>query len=262
MILDNLRYRTFSELMASVSSDLDVYADNLMIDDSKLIKVVRKVNADLGLRINSEKETVVDIVNHKAILPSDFQYLQLALLCYASPKTSVSKGVDAPTFEHNVLCGACKHDCSTGKTTLCPECFTVTESNGYDLTIHYDVTVPVRLTKKSHRLCADSCMNLPLTSDKYKYTLDLTEKIMTIDGVKNGKLYLNYLSDMVNEDGEIIILDNPLVNDYYEYAIKTRIFENFALTDKVLNVQNKLQLVNERTKEARIEAMNFVYMPE
>lgn len=271
MIIDNLKYRTFSELMASVSSDMDTYADNLMIDDFKFIKTVRRVNADIGIRINNEKEVMLDIINHRVILPDDFMYLQLAMLCYANPGSAeITRGVDPSKIANISGCEVCSKNCTPkdcnskcdNKSELCTNCLVVNEHIGYDLTIRYDTLYPVKLTKKSYKFCADSCMNLSITSDKYKFTLDISENIMTLDGIKNGKLYLNYITDMVNEDGELLIVDHPLVNDFYEYAVKTKMLENFLLNDKAVNVQGKLQLANERLKEARIEAMNFVYMPE
>lgn len=264
-IVDNIKYKTFSQLMASVSSDMDVYADNTMIDDSKFIKVIRKVNADLSIKINKEKEVVLDIKNHKVQLPDDFMYLQLAMLCSNPQQPVLSVGVDAPKISFDQVYPECEciNKCEKDNTySLCNKCFRVNEHIGYDLSIRYDVNIPVKLTKKSHRYCADSCMNTSFVSDKYKYTLDIDENIMTLDGIKNGKLYLNYLTDMVNEDGELLIVDHPLVNDYYEYAVKTKMLENFLFNDKAPNIQAKLQLANERLKESRIEAMNFTFMPE
>lgn len=258
-----IKYRTFSQLMASVSSDMDVYADNTMIDDSKFIKVVRKVNADLSIKINKEKEVILDIVNHKVTLPDDFMYLQLAMLCYSQPATHLSKGVDAPKFSLDEIGCECRNTCGPDDTvSICDKCYHVNQHVGYDLTVHYDTNVPVKLTQKSLKYCSDSCMNMHLHSDKYKYTLDIDDNVMTLDGIKNGKLYLNYTTDMVNEDGELLIVDHPLVNDYYEYAVKTKMLENFLFNDKAPNIQQKLQIANERLKQSRVEAMNFTFMPE
>ena len=258
-----IRYRTFSQLMASVSSDMDVYADNTMIDDSKFIKVVRKVNADLSIKINKEKEVILDIVNHKVVLPDDFMYLQLAMLCSVQPATSLSRGVDAPKLSLDEVGCECQNSCYPDNTvSICDKCYHVNQHIGYDLTVHYDTNVPVKLTQKSLKYCSDSCMNTHIKSDKYKYTLDIDDNVMTLDGIKNGKLYLNYTTDMVNEEGELLIVDHPLVNDYYEYAVKTKMLENFLFNDKAPNIQQKLQISNERLKQSRIEAMNFTYMPE
>jgi hypothetical protein len=66
---------------------------------------------------------------------------------------------------------------------------------------------------------------------------------------------------MVNEEGELLIVDHPLINDYYEYSVKERIFENIMLNSDA-DVAQRLMYVKNEKKLARIDAMNFVYMPE
>ena len=47
-----LEYRTFDQLLEDVTIDLYTFALENMIEPQQLIKVVRKINYDLGLRIN------------------------------------------------------------------------------------------------------------------------------------------------------------------------------------------------------------------
>ena len=67
-----LKYRTFDSLLSSVSSDLRVFSEEGMIEPAWLIKVARRVNYDLGLRIYQTKETIIDIENGYGKLPEDF----------------------------------------------------------------------------------------------------------------------------------------------------------------------------------------------
>lgn len=270
MTLDHIKYITFSQLMASVESDLDKYADSGMVDRSKYIKTVRKVNSDLGIRINKEKEVMLPIKNHRVILPEDFEYLQVALLCKETPvKCYVTPSVDAPklvpcstTETVDVTpCNSCPSTCTEGTTTSCGSCYKIYKYESQDLTIVYNNAVPVKLTKKTSRYCSPNCLNTMLVSDKYKYTIDIQENILTISGVKEGEIYLNYLTDMVDESGELLIVDHPLINDYYEYSVKEKILENFLLNSDD-DVVNKLKYTTEQKRLARIDAMNFVYMPE
>jgi hypothetical protein len=62
-MLTELKYRTFNQLLEDVSVDFSMYALENMIEPQQLIKVVQRVNYDLGLRINMTKEVVLDIVN-------------------------------------------------------------------------------------------------------------------------------------------------------------------------------------------------------
>ena len=80
-MLTELKYRTFNQLLEDVSVDFSMYALENMIEPQQLIKVVQRVNYDLGLRINMTKEVVLDIVNSKVRLPDDFYVLNYAMLC-------------------------------------------------------------------------------------------------------------------------------------------------------------------------------------
>ena len=57
-----IKYRTFDELMDEVRLDFFTYEMEGMIEPSQLIKVAQKVNYDLGLRIYTEKQKVLEIV--------------------------------------------------------------------------------------------------------------------------------------------------------------------------------------------------------
>jgi hypothetical protein len=213
---------------------------------------------------------MLDIKNCKAVLPNDFQYLQLALLCSVdNTYEAISPSTDAPKLNQTVTdftlenkCNSCPTSCPTGtNAALCGTCYKLYEFQPQDLTISYDKYTPVKLTKKSYNYCDTSCLNMMCTSDKYKYTLDIDENVMTLSNIKSGKLYLNYITDMVNDNDDIIIVDHPLLNDYYEYAVKEKMLENYMLNNDA-DVINKLQYVRQKKELARIQAMNFVYMPE
>ena len=53
-----LKYRTFDQLLEDVTVDLYTFALENMIEPQQLIKLVRKINYDLGLRINQTKEVI------------------------------------------------------------------------------------------------------------------------------------------------------------------------------------------------------------
>ena len=267
--LDHIKYKTFDELMASVESDMDTFADAGMVDRSKYIKIIRKVNADIGLKINAEKEIMLDIKNHKVTLPDDFEYLQLALLCQEPVRMFTSQSVDAPKLIPEIVscntsspCDACLKKCPCGtNTTLCGHCYKIYEYQPMDVTYTYKTCLPVKLTKKSYRFCSDNCLNTMITSDKYKYTLDVSENTLTLDGIKEGKLYLSYVTDMVNENGDLIIVDHPMINDFYEYSVKARMLENYMMNNDA-DVSQRLKYAIDMRTIARNEAMKLADMPE
>ena len=76
-----LKYRTFDQLLEDVTIDLHSFALENMIEPQQLIKLVRKINYDLGLRINQQKEVVLDVTHGKVKLPDDFYTFNYALIC-------------------------------------------------------------------------------------------------------------------------------------------------------------------------------------
>jgi hypothetical protein len=54
-----LRYRSFNQLLEDVSVDLNTLALENMIEPQQLIKLAKKLNYDLGLRINQTKEVIL-----------------------------------------------------------------------------------------------------------------------------------------------------------------------------------------------------------
>jgi hypothetical protein len=75
-----------------------------------------------------------------------------------------------------------------------------------------------------------------------------------------GVVFLNYQSVMEDDDGNLLVLDNPYTNEYYEYAIKQRIFENLFMAGEP--VQNHLQLMSGQLRAARNNALSFVNTPD
>jgi hypothetical protein len=246
-----LKYITFDQLMASVESDLSTYADNNMINRGICLKIARKVNHDLGLKIFRERETTLKIVDYKADLPEDFMYLQLALICKDPIQFSMPAGsiLGTHTQETDVIVPCVKPD----KTCL--------NSNGgsfwvtqifKEKTIKVSNLMPIRISKKGLKFCSDNCIN---TGWSGAYEMDIQEG-QIVTNFREGDVYINYLSDMVDLENNILILDHPLVTGYYEYAIKKHLLEGFMINGEA-DVERKLSYIAEQLKEARIAALNF-----
>ena len=76
-----LKYRTFDQLLEDVSIDLNTFSLENMIEPQTLIKTVRKINYELGLRINQTKEVILEVTHGKVKLPDDFYVFNYAMLC-------------------------------------------------------------------------------------------------------------------------------------------------------------------------------------
>jgi hypothetical protein len=76
-----LKYRTFDQLLEDVTVDFNTFALENMIEPQTLIKVARRLNYDLGLRINQTKEVVLEVCHGRVKLPDDFYAFNFASVC-------------------------------------------------------------------------------------------------------------------------------------------------------------------------------------
>lgn len=92
------------------------------------------------------------------------------------------------------------------------------------------------------------------------YRLKIKNNFINTINFKEGRVYINYESVMEDEDGNLMVLDHPVVNEYYEYALKERILENLFLNGE--NVSQKLQLIQAKLRPARTNALSFINTPD
>lgn len=90
-----LKYRTFNQLLSDIHVDFQNMSLESMIEPQQLIKVVKRVNYDLGLRINKTKETLLEVEKGRVKLPDDFFVLNYALIC---DEVSVTQGMPQGTW--------------------------------------------------------------------------------------------------------------------------------------------------------------------
>jgi len=95
--------------------------------------------------------------------------------------------------------------------------------------------------------------------DGYIYVPTLRDHHHNMHG--HAKVYICYLGAMEDEEGNLMVLDHPKINEYYEWAIKARIFENMYLNGEP-DVERRLQLAQAQLKTARAEALSIATMPD
>ena len=77
---------------------------------------------------------------------------------------------------------------------------------------------------------------------------------------EEGDMYISYDSHMEDDEGNLLVLDHPIVNEFYEYALKERIYENLFMAGEP--VQNYLQLSAQKLRMARNNALSFINTPD
>jgi hypothetical protein len=149
-----LKYRTFDQLLEDVSIDLNTFSLENMIEPQTLIKTVRKINYELGLRINQTKEVILEVTHGKVKLPDDFYVFNYAMLCnqYTESvgydgmaggtniqevpyvETPASINACAPATVNCSVCNfnPCNHTAACPTNTCVAQCPTPTIPSSYD----------------------------------------------------------------------------------------------------------------------------------
>jgi len=254
---DLIKYRTFDQLLEDVSVDFSAYALEGMIEPQQLIKVAMKVNFDLGLRIQRTKQVILEVEKGKVKLPSDYYSLNFA---YMTGTYRVETQMPSGTVIEDTILDASKvqldeNGCPVDGSVCVNDCgdyYQLIQKSKTDVKI-YETFGKIRAVGQG---VMESCPNGRWTTE---------ENIMEIrDGFiytnfTSGKIYLNYQSQMENIHGELLVMDHPLVNEYYEYALKQRILENMIFAGE--QVSQQLNLIEVRLRAARNNALSFVNTP-
>jgi hypothetical protein len=296
-----LRYRSFDQLLEDVTIDLNTFALENMIEPQQLIKLARKLNYELGLRINQQKEVVLDVCHGRVKLPDDFYVWNYAMVCneytenvgydmggtniqevpykefpstvnQCAPETVNCRSCNANPCKHTAACDLnhpivdpipTEYDPNNpyGNTCIAPRVFMNCKGDKYELiqvinpslTRTYRALTPLRMVRSQEIHC--DCPNL------YYNTLDqgYLKNGYLFTTFDTGKVYVNYMGEMEDENGNLLVPDHALINDYYEYALKKRIIENLALNGE--DVAQRLQLIIPEFKAARNNALSLVNTP-
>jgi len=286
-----LKYKTFDTLLADAQSDFKKYQLQSLIDPQDLIKVAKRVNYELGLRINQTKEIVLEVEKGRVRLPNDFYTLDYALMCgeyttksYMPQGTTVEERIiPAPLYQQTppniidvcsdpvppetpVPCSTCNDNCECDSNAMIsavkPSCTLNCKGETIQLvqtmkfeTRTYSVMKPIKLLANAMSIDCD-CPNLYWDSPFSGWIKDGWLYL----NFQTGKVYISYQGMLVDEDDNIMVPDHDGLNDYYEYALKQRILENLIMNDEVVS-QAKIQIIEARYKTAKAFATSIVRTP-
>lgn len=258
-----LKYRTFDELIGEISTDFVMYNNEGLIEPAQLIKVAQRVNYDLGLRIHGTKEKILELEHKKVRLPDDFYVLNYAYLT-ASYKVTYRTPSGRETenrvvgFDGDGNCPKCykpEIDCCC-EATYVQECqngekiFVQVVEKRKTETRTYETFDRIRIATDTGRKDAlNDFDNVGYIKNGFIYT-----------NVDNGKLFISYQGALEDENGNLLVVDHPMINEYYEYAIKQRLLENLYINGE--DVAQKLQLIEQRLRGARNNALTIVNTPD
>lgn len=260
-----IKYRTFDELLASVLSDFKTYDQEGMIDPQDLIKIAQKINTQLSVKINKNKQKILEIEKGRVKLPNDYFKLNLAfILSERVVSTPVLHGVQ--TEDVLVLPNDCDNpspipfsnfngSCREG-TVRMTECCKRYEVVQYFRNSTYTYKQLHKIRIEDGPGIEFDCPNRTFKSDFSAYV----KNGWLYTNVDSGKLYISYISIMEDEEGNLLVLDDNIINEYYEYALKERILENLLMNGE--DVAGKLNFIAGKRKSAHLEAVTRAGMFE
>jgi hypothetical protein len=303
-----LKYRTFDQLLHDVMIDFSLFSLENMIEPQQLIKLVKKINYDLGLRINQTREVILEVNHGRVKLPDDFYTFNFASICghftehigydgyvggtniqevpyvetpanvdICAPQTVNCSTCNANPCNHTAACpdNTCPATCAPnpipteynplepyGDTCTRPRVFMNCKGDKYELiqvisnpgtTRVYTELIPLRMRASENIEC--ECPNLYWNAPNegwlkggYLFTTFQT-----------GKVYLNYQGQMEDDQGNLLVPDHDLLNEYYEYALKSRILENLYMNGE--DVAQRMQMIEQRLRAARNQSLSLVNTP-
>jgi hypothetical protein len=258
-----LKYRTFDQLLADVSSDFKKYQLQDLIDAQDVIKVAKRVSYDLGLRINMTKESILEVEKGRVKLPNDFYVLNFVMACgkyetkqYLPQGTHIEEkivGKVTPEYQEAPpeVIDLCDVPLVPPPCDPCVQLVQVLKSE----TRTYKVTAPIRIVQNEEVL-ADDCPNVYWRSELTGYIKDG----WLYTSFDTGKVYLNYQGALEDAECNLLVVDHDMINEYYEYALKDRILENLFMNDEEVN-PNKIQIIKQGLRVARNNALSIVNTP-
>ena len=261
----NLKFRTFDELMNAVSGDFHVYNNEGMIDPGDYIKIAQFVNKDLGLKLNKVKETTLEIRNGKAKLPDDFNVMSYAVLCgeytikqqviMGTQTEEVIVSAEAPTNECCSRCNLPEQSCICENTYIdaCGNEVQLVVKRKYE-TRTYKTFAKIKF--KPSVYLTQNCINV---NERSIHEAQIKNGYVYCS-VNTGTLYISYMGAMEDDEGNLLVLDHDLINEYYETAVKEKILQNLYFNGE--DVERKWGMMQEQKRKARVLAQGIVNTPD
>jgi len=281
-----LQYRTYDQLISEVMYEFRKYALEDLINPQEFIKIAKKCNYELGFKINKTKEIVLDVEKGKARLPVGFNALNYAFIVseYTAneilPQGTQVESIDPSQLynpgpgEINIcatpvvsgtpsLCGRClvpqTNCCCVDACTVTLDCkgneTMLVQKLKYE-TRTYKHFYPIRI-KDDGNVVDMNCPNKKVQASNSAYI----KNNFIHTSFKTGKLYLNYQGMLEDDEGNLLVPDHDLLNEFYEYSVKQRLLENLIMNGEQVN-QMQIQLIEQRHKAARNNAYSLVRTPD
>lgn len=193
--------------------------------------------------INIISESTETLTNIKVvILGSNSSY---GVYCPATPTSVCDVDPDIMTVEPAPTCATL--NCQSGG------CNTVAYTDKNKVKTYSEL---ILLNIKSSKSTTFDEVNV----DNEHYNTIVVKNGYILSPFDDAVIFINYEGQMEDDDGNLLVLDHPTVNEYYEYALKTRICENLIAAKH--QVQNLFSLMNQQLRKAKQDALSYIRTPD
>lgn len=255
--MDNLKYITFEQLLASVRNDLPSFDDQSLIDETRLLKTIMLCNEKLGIPIYRKKEAIVKVRNYRADLPSNFW--KMIYVCAVECSSFGISNFRDPfnntvtiDMRQDALCEASMQPNPTCSTECPPIIY---KREGSTIINQYTSWTPLSLSKRSNMHLHPMCLN----KQGCKYMIDITEETIDLP-FREGELYIMYYTLMEDEDGNVIVPFHPLISNWYEWCLIEKIMQD-TMFNSDGDVSAKLKYASRQKALYWLDAVNFINEP-
>lgn len=242
--------RPISELMAIVRNDFRKLEEEGLIDEGTVIKTIKYCNDRLGIPIREIKQKCLQIAEYKAKIPLDFEKLYFAGA--VSVTNTMVHNLRNPfnnNFDRDVIYEADIDRGSFGNV----DSYSVTIKRVENTTVHNISTITaLDVNPTSAPFCHLSCPNL---RRKGKYTVSI-EDDHVVTPFRAGEVYIMYLANMSDEDGNLLFPFHPMITPYYEWMVKEKILMD-AIFNSDGNYADLLVLAQRERAKAWLDAFDM-----
>lgn len=244
--------RPMSELVSIVKDSFRKYDQEGLIDEGVIIKTVMYCNDKLGIPLRDIFEVSIDIDEFIADLPLNFEKLfyVAALECSNSGVKNIRNAFDN-NIDQDVIYKASLDRGSLG----CVDNYKVViERKGTQVYYNYNTWTQLNVSPSSFSHCHVDCPN---KGSHGKYTVEIKDGKITAP-FRTGKLYIIYIGNMKDEEGNVLYPFHPLITPYYEWSVKEEILSDIIFNQDDPNGIKLFKLAKSNRVKAWLEAHNFV----
>lgn len=203
------------------------------IDDAYVLELAYQAYETMTERKRhayDQRVAIVQVVNHKAKLPKGWRLIESVAYMFNQPSSSDIENLDSglppaidPDYDYNA------DDIDRIQSQGIVNNFNL-YSAWFTSEYYYNNFVLLRPMDKPHttQYHCSWCPNLNATCD---YVYNITKGGELTTNIENGYLCISYLSDPMDDCGELLVIDHPDVFNAMSSYVMSKIWENKIITD-------------------------------